>query len=44
MTNQASSVSAIGSKRAYELNPEIKGRAIWKYGPKMEEVQTYLFT
>jgi S-DNA-T family DNA segregation ATPase FtsK/SpoIIIE len=43
MANQASSVSAVGSKRAYELNPDIKGRAIWKFGPQIEEIQTYLF-
>lgn len=44
MANQASSVSAIGSKRAFELNPDIKGRAVWKFGPKVVEVQTYLFS
>lgn len=43
MVNQAASVSALGTKRAYELNPDIKGRAIWKFGPKLQEVQTYLF-
>jgi DNA segregation ATPase FtsK/SpoIIIE, S-DNA-T family len=43
MANQASSVSALGTKRAFDLDPEIKGRAIWKYGPKANEVQTYLF-
>jgi energy-coupling factor transporter ATP-binding protein EcfA2 len=44
MATQAASISAVGSKRAYELNPDIKGRAIWKFGPKVEEVQTYLFS
>jgi hypothetical protein len=44
MVNQQSSVSALGSKRAFELNPNIKGRAVWKFGSRMEEVQTYLFT
>lgn len=43
MPNQASSVSAIGTKRAFEINPNIQGRAVWKFGPKLEEVQTYLF-
>lgn len=43
MVSQAASVSALGSKRAFDLNPEVKGRAIWKYGPKTQEVQTYLF-
>lgn len=43
MTSQAASVSALGTKRAFDLDPEIKGRAVWKYGPKMTEVQTYLF-
>jgi S-DNA-T family DNA segregation ATPase FtsK/SpoIIIE len=44
MATQAASVSAIGTKRAFELNPDIKGRAFWKFGPKTEEVQTYYFT
>lgn len=43
MANQASSISALGTKRAFELNPNIKGRAVWKFGPKVEEVQTYCF-
>lgn len=43
MANQAASVSALGTKRAFELNPTIKGRAVWKFGAKTEEVQTYLF-
>lgn len=43
MPSQAASVSALGTKRAYDLDPEIKGRAVWKYGPKVMEVQTYLF-
>ena len=44
MANQASSVAALGTKRAFELNPEIKGRAVWKFGPKLEEIQTYKFS
>lgn len=43
MASHAASISALGSKRAFDLNPEIKGRAVWKYGPKTTEVQTYLF-
>ena len=43
MVNQVASVAAIGSKRAFELNPNIKGRAVWKYGPSLKEVQTYLY-
>jgi energy-coupling factor transporter ATP-binding protein EcfA2 len=43
MATQAASVAAVGSKRAYELNPDIKGRAVWKFGPSVEEIQTYLF-
>jgi hypothetical protein len=43
MPTQAASISALGTKRAYDLDPEIKGRAVWKYGPKIMEVQTYLF-
>lgn len=43
MANQVASISALGTKRAFELNPNIKGRAIWKFGAKTEEVQTYLF-
>lgn len=43
MVSHAASISALGSKRAFDLNPEIKGRAVWKYGPKTLEVQTYLF-
>ncbi len=43
MVNQVSSVSAIGTKRAFEIDPTIKGRAVWKFGPKVEEVQTYYF-
>lgn len=44
MPSQAASVSALGTKRAFDLDPEIRGRAIWKFGAKMCEVQTYLFT
>ena len=43
MVSQAASVSALGTKRAFDLNPEIKGRAVWKYGPQVTEVQTYVF-
>lgn len=43
MSTQAASISALGTKRAFDLNPEIKGRAVWKYGPKTTEIQTYRF-
>lgn len=43
MASIAASISALGTKRAVDLDPAIQGRAIWKYGPKMLEVQTYLF-
>ena len=43
MVNQVSSIAALGTKRAFDLNLESKGRAIFKYGPKLQEVQTYLF-
>jgi energy-coupling factor transporter ATP-binding protein EcfA2 len=43
MVNQVSSIAALGTKRAFDLNVETKGRAIFKYGPKLQEVQTYLF-
>lgn len=43
MASQAASVSALGTKRAFDLNPEIKGRAVWKFGPKLTEVQTFIF-
>jgi energy-coupling factor transporter ATP-binding protein EcfA2 len=43
MPSQAASISAIGSKRAFDLNPEIRGRAVFKHGPHLLEVQTYLF-
>jgi hypothetical protein len=43
MPSHAASVSALGSKRAFDLNPDTKGRAVWKYGPKVTEVQTYAF-
>jgi hypothetical protein len=43
MTAIAASISALGTKRAVDLDPAIKGRAVWKYGPKTLEVQTYLF-
>ena len=44
MPNQSASVTAVGTKRAYEIDPKIKGRAIWKYGPEVIEVQTYRFS
>ncbi len=44
MPSQAASVSALGTKRAFDLNPEIKGRAVWKFGSQTCEVQTYLFS
>lgn len=43
MPNQASSISVLGTKRAFNLNPEAKGRAIYKFGPELHEVQTYYF-
>ncbi|MCB0370940.1 MAG: hypothetical protein KDD45_16340, partial [Bdellovibrionales bacterium] len=43
MPSQVASVSVLGTKRAFDLNPEIKGRAIYKFGPHMHEVQTYYF-
>ena len=43
MPNQASSISVLGTKRAFDLNPESKGRAIYKFGPNLHEVQTYYF-
>lgn len=43
MVSQTASVSALGTKRAYDLDPYSKGRAIWKFGPKIQEVQTYQF-
>lgn len=39
MVNDASSISVLGTGKATEL-PHIKGRAIWKVGAEMEEVQT----
>ena len=44
MPSQAASISALGTKRAFDLNPEIKGRAIWNFGSQVCEVQTYQFT
>ncbi len=43
MPSQVASVSVLGTKRAYDLDPEIKGRAIYKFGPALHEVQTYYF-
>lgn len=43
MPSQVASVSVLGTKRAFDLNPEIKGRAIYKFGPTLHEVQTYYF-
>lgn len=43
MPSQVASISVLGTKRAFDLNPEIKGRAIYKFGPKLHEVQTYYF-
>jgi DNA segregation ATPase FtsK/SpoIIIE, S-DNA-T family len=39
MVNDASSINVIGNGKATEL-PHIKGRAIWKVGCEMAEVQT----
>ena len=41
MQNDASSISVLGNGRATDL-PDIPGRAIWKNGPSMTEVQTPL--
>lgn len=41
MQNDASSISVLGNGRATDL-PDIPGRAIWKSGPSMTEVQTPL--
>ena len=43
MVSQVASISALGTKRAYELNPEVRGRAVWKFGPKFVELQTYIY-
>ncbi len=43
MPSQVASVSVLGTKRAYDLDPDIKGRAIYKFGPTLHEVQTYYF-
>lgn len=43
MGTHSASVSAMGSIRACALDPEVKGRAVWKFGPKILEVQTYHF-
>jgi energy-coupling factor transporter ATP-binding protein EcfA2 len=43
MVSQAASISALGTKRAFDLNPDIRGRAVWKFGPRVTEVQTYAF-
>lgn len=43
MTTAAASVAALGTKRAFDLNVVHKGRAIYKFGPSLTEVQTYLF-
>lgn len=43
MPSQVASISVLGTKRAFDLDPEIKGRAIYKFGPQMHEVQTYYF-
>lgn len=39
MQNDASSIAVLGNGRATDL-PDIPGRAIWKSGPSMTEVQT----
>ncbi len=43
MPSQVASITVLGTKRAFDLNPEIKGRAIYKFGPSLHEVQTYYF-
>jgi DNA segregation ATPase FtsK/SpoIIIE-like protein len=40
MNNAQSSISVIGCGRASEIPKDKKGRAIWKYGSEMLEVQT----
>ncbi len=42
MVNDASSISVLGNGQATEL-PPVKGRAIWKNGNALTEVQTPLF-
>lgn len=42
MVNDASSISVLGNGQATEL-PPVKGRAIWKNGNTLTEVQTPLF-
>jgi len=39
MSNIASSVTAINTRRAFDL-PNIRGRAIWKCGYECSEIQT----
>ena len=43
MPSQVASITVLGTKRAFDLDPEIKGRAIYKFGPSLHEVQTYYF-
>lgn len=43
VNNVAASVSALGTKRAFEIGTQHKGRAIYKFGPNLTEVQTYYF-
>lgn len=43
VANVAASVAALGTKRAFEIGTEHKGRAIYKFGPSLTEVQTYYF-
>lgn len=43
MQNDASSIAVLGNGRATDL-PDIPGRAIWKTGPAMTEVQTPIMT
>lgn len=43
MQNDSSSISVLGNGRATDL-PSIPGRAIWKEGPKMTEIQTPLLS
>ena len=43
MQNDASSIAVLGNGRATDL-PDVPGRAIWKAGPQMIEVQTPLMS
>ena len=44
MNNAQSSIAVIGTGRACEIPKDRKGRAIWKYGSEVVEVQTPYLT